>query len=58
MAINPFMTNPTPWTCEADEEEDAWFIIDANGNDVAILASGNDKETAEIIVKAVNGYDQ
>jgi len=41
-----------------DEEEDACFILDANGNDVAILASGNDKETAEIIVKAVNGYDQ
>jgi hypothetical protein len=52
------MTNPTPWTWEMDEEEDACFILDANGNDVAILASGNDKETAEIIVKAVNGYDQ
>jgi len=58
MAINPFMTNPTPWTWEMDEEEDACFILDANGNDVAILASGNDKETAEIIVKAVNGCDQ
>lgn len=58
MGINPFMSNPVPWSHEFENDEKAWFIIDANGNDVAILADNCDKETAEIIVKAVNRYNQ
>jgi len=53
--MNPFMTNSLPWSCEFDLDENRWFVIDADGNDVATLTNNADGETAEFIIRAVNG---
>lgn len=53
--------NPRPWKTvdpmHAPEEPDGWVILDANGDQVALLSHGNyqsDKEAAELIVRLVN----
>jgi hypothetical protein len=53
--MNPFSEHPAPWTYEFDEDENLFFVIDADGNDIASVCS---QEIAHRIVHSVNKNGQ
>lgn len=50
------MHTPTPWTCRKDHH--TWSLNDEHEVAIATMDGNNDKEDAQLIVRACNAHDE